>query len=85
MWKMDPISGCDIRRCVYITAQRQYIAVQKIHAPLKYLPCIITLAHCELCILTLRLTLFRLFESKLTGLKSGEGDGWFRGTQTLNK
>ena len=28
MWKMDPISGCDIR-CVYFTAQRQYTAVQK--------------------------------------------------------
>ena len=35
MWKMDPMSGCDIR--VYITAQRQYTAVQKMRTPLKQL------------------------------------------------
>ena len=34
MWKMDPMSGFYIRR-VYITAQRQYTAVQKMRTPLK--------------------------------------------------
>ena len=34
MWKMDPMSGFDMRR-VYITAQRQYTAVEKMHTPLK--------------------------------------------------
>ena len=33
---MNPMSGCDIRR-VYITAQRQYTAVQKMRKSLKKL------------------------------------------------